>query len=306
MATTRLLVVSDIHFPTDPRAVWKLAGVLRHSVIDALVLAGDFLDDVSANAVQKLFFRVLRRAYKGPIIVVWGNHEHYLTRNRLERGLTSIDQLDWLYDRLIEHGVKVLDRDGPVNIGSVTIAGVVGWYDYSYGPREYTSEDYERCNPYGVSLEVIRKCARGRWRHLCPPWWRNDCLYVKLPMDNRTYLKLNAERFVSQLERAEPPIVAVLHHVPRRELLRYTGNPVKDFDLAYAGSPVLGSTLEKHMAKLAAVVYGHVHEHSIARVLPIHDTPYVNAYHAFPQSSGFVLINIESNNVSFRTKIEIQ
>jgi len=48
---------------------------------------------------------------------------------------------------------------------------------------------------------------------------------VRLPADGPGYARLNAERLEKQLRAAEGPVVDVLHHVPRRELLAYTGGP---------------------------------------------------------------------------------
>ncbi len=304
---TRLLVVSDLHFPNNAKALWRLTVLLRRISIDALVLAGDFLDSVSADTVRKLF-RLLRsvyRVYRGYILVVWGNHEHYLTWNRLRKGWNSLGQLNWLQGLLEEYGVTVLDSAAPVSIRGVNIVGVVGWYDYSYGPSIYTVEDYERCNPYGVPLSILQSCERGRWSPLCPKWWRNDCIYVKLPMTYQQYARLKAEKLRKQLEEAEPPVVAVLHHVPKRELLSYTGNHEEDFDLAYAGSPLLGKTLEEHQDEIVAVAYGHVHERSRTKTMYINGIPYINTYYSTSTNPGYALIEIEKVIDRFRARITV-
>lgn len=285
----RLLAVSDLHYPSTDLA-FRLSLLLRRVEVDALILAGDFIDWGNEVLAERLL-RLLRRSYRGPILAVWGNHEHYLSRRRLEEGWDSLKQLERLEAVLSKHGVALLG-ERLVRMGGVNIAGVAGWYDYGFGPPQFREEDYERCNPFGFSVEALRRCARGGWHALCPPWWRNDCLYVRLPVKPREYALLNAERLEVQLREAEAPVLVVLHHAPLKELMLYSGGQ-EDFDMAYAGSPALGEVLMRYKEKVAAVVYGHLHEKSIARATAIGGVLYVNAYPQHPERRGFALVIIE-------------
>jgi len=300
----RLLAVSDLHFPEYQRELHRLTSILGSTSIDALLLAGDFLSSPLENRVRSLL-RVIRGAYKGPIIAVWGNHEHYLTRNRLRKGWTSLDQLGLLKTILEEYNVHILDDTGPERIKDVSLAGTVGWYDYSYGPPGYTREDYERCNPYGVPLGVIEACEHRHWNPLCPPRWRNDCIYIRLPIPNEEYARLNAENLRRQLAEAEPPVIAVLHHAPRRELLRYTGRSVEDFDLAYAGFPMLGDAIDEYRDKTITTIYGHLHTRSKSRATRINGVTYINAYYTAPGPQGFVLIDTAIEEGGYKVKHQV-
>ena len=294
---TRILLVSDLHYPSDRGLAWVLTEVLRRINVDALVLGGDFVDHGNENDVDRLL-ALIRRTHKGPILAVWGNHEHYLSRSKVRDGWTSLDQLERLRQVMVRHGTLILDVNGPVRIGDISLVGVVGWYDYSYGPPQFTEEDYGRCNPFGYSLEELQHCSKNPYHPWCPPWWRNDCLYVRLPMHHRDYAKLNAEKLESQLRAAEPPVMVVLHHVPRRDLIRYTGNPQEDFDYAYAGSPVLGEVINSYAEKIAVIAYGHLHDGSAARLMTINGIQHVNTYPNYSKDPGFVLVTVEGGRAS--------
>jgi len=287
----RVLVVSDLHFPGGARWVWGLLSLLGRVSVDAVVLAGDFVDSGSERALGKLL-GLLRRRYRGPLLAVWGNHEHYLSWSRLRGGWDSLRLLERLRGVLEEHGALVLDGAGAVEVGGAWVVGAAGWYDYGFAPAGFTRGDFLRCNPFGAPVEALRRCERRRGPG-CPPWWRNDCVYIRLPLGNEEYAAANAERLRRGLEDAPGPTLVVLHHAPRRELLRATGDPLRDFDHAYAGSPLLGEVIEEYRGRVAAVAYGHLHEASAARTMLLGGVPYVNAYPGYPGHEGYAVITIE-------------
>ncbi len=306
MAATRIAVLSDTHFPGPGGAplesYFRGLARLERLGVDALVLAGDIVAAPRENYI-KGFARLLRKHYGGPVYAILGNHEHYLSRKRLERGWDSVMVALWVEEALCRHGIELLTPRAPVRVGGVNLVGVTGWYDYSFGPQVYTEEDYERCNTYGISPEVLRECdRRALWgmSPWCPPGARLDCSYVKFPGGHKWYASINLGLLERQLSLAEAPVVAVLHHAPHRRLLRYTGDPERDFYRAYDGSQELGRLLLRHKEKLAAVVYGHLHGHSASRVAEIEGVPHVNAYPVHEQATGLAVIELEGSG---RTRI---
>lgn len=139
---------------------------------------------------------MIRRRHKGFILAVWGNHEHYLSQSRVRDGWTSLDQLERLRQVMASHGVLILDVDGPVRIGDVSLVGVVGTTIVMvlHNSRRRITEGVI---PSGYSIEVLQRCSKNPYYPWCPPRWRNDCLYVRLPMYHRDYAKLNAEKLES-------------------------------------------------------------------------------------------------------------
>ncbi|MEB3806596.1 MAG: metallophosphoesterase [Desulfurococcales archaeon] len=267
-------VVGDLHYP-NPRALDVLVKA-SSARPDLLLLAGDFLDIPYYNLVMK-FIKLMNRIGFKSVAVIMGNHEHYLSRRARSKGVDSIRQVEWLAGFLEEHGVKVLGLgEEPLEINDIYLVGATGWYDYTLAPQGYSRVDFENCNPFGVSLRQLELCERGRlW--LCPEWWRRDCLYVKLPISNEEYVKVNVDRVRAQLEAvpAGSRKIIVYHHVPRRELVASYGD-ARDFDLAYAGSIRLEDPVREYGVE--TVVYGHLHQRSKSWIQRVEGVTYANSY----------------------------
>jgi len=309
MGVVRLAVASDIHFPDYGGALQSLtrglAG-LRGLRVDALILAGDFVAAPVERYVRGLS-RLLRLWYRGPVYAVLGNHEHYVSEGRRGRGWDSVMVARWLEEVMCRHGITPLTPEAPVDVGGVSLVGVTGWYDYSFGPPGYSVEDYDRCNPYGLSVETLRDCERrGEWgaSPWCPPGAALDCAYTEFPGGNRLYASVNLGLLERQLAQAEAPVVAVLHHAPHRSLLVYTGDRERDFYRAYDGSQALGDLLLSH-GGVAAVVYGHLHEHSRRRIAWIEGVPHVNGYPAHPEAPGIALVEVEAEAGKARVRVHV-
>ena len=54
-------------------------------------------------------------------------------------------------------------------------------------------------------------------------------------------------------------VVAVVHHLPFRELVRHTGDPKRDFAAAFLGSPRFGDVLRAE-PKVRLCLTGHSHQ----------------------------------------------
>ncbi len=121
-----------------------------------------------------------------------------------------------------------------------------------------------------------------------------DCAYIKIPFRYKELALINQDMLKEQLSRAKPPVVTVLHHAPQRGLLHYTGDPERDFLRAYDGSEGLGRLLMRYRDKLAAVVYGHLHEYSRSRVAVIEGIPHVNAYPVHRDATGLAVIEVSN------------
>ncbi|RLE93568.1 MAG: hypothetical protein DRN04_06500 [Thermoprotei archaeon] len=142
----RIAAVSDIHHPASTILV-KLAQVLRKSEIDLIVFAGDVVNWADEKYFKKLL-KFIRRFFKGPLLAVSGNHEHWLSGREKRRGLTSIEKLNKLAKLYEEYNGVLLDVKGPCRIGDLYVVGVVGWYNYSYAQGlGFTEKDFENCNP---------------------------------------------------------------------------------------------------------------------------------------------------------------
>lgn len=187
-----------------------------------------------------------------------------------------MEKLRRLAEMCAKHGVVLLDvLEEPLDIGGVALVGSVGWYDYGYAEGlGFSREDFERGTPY-------RGCVKGYRGPLPPcPAWHNDKVYVKLPFSDPEFVERNVasmERRILKAEEMGLEVYLVLHHVPRREFLRYEGDRKKDFFLAYNGSDRLGELAERYNGVVRKVFFGHEH-YEEAKPVTINGVEYVNVY----------------------------
>jgi len=289
----RIGFASDIHHPSPEAARTYL--LLQNTSLDALVLAGDAIEAGVPQYLHKLL-SILDRTGPNRIVAVLGNHEHYLTRNAIKRGLDSHALARRIVEEYEAHGVPVLDaRPQGIVVGGVGLAGCVGWYDYTLAPPTYPREAFETCNPYGYTLEDLEACVLKRMHWRCPQWWRNDCITVRLPFPHRRYVERCVRHVTQQIRSLPRPTILVYHHVPRPELLA-PADPLRDFDYAYAGSILLDRPVQEHRPDL--VVYGHVHDRSRKAVQTLNGVTYANAYPHHPERRDILIVEARDGRVS--------
>jgi len=185
-----ILLLSDIHWPSDV----SVKALSKARNFDMLILAGDFMDcglSVACDGASfDSFFRLIRKiAGEKDVIAVLGNHEHYLSKNELRKGFTSLEKVASYRKYFKEHNGTLLDFDGPYCVNGFCVAGNVGWYDFSFAPG-YETKHYYQCNPYGCSVESLWQCEKQYCN--CPDYFR-DCLYVRLGISNEEYLNRNID-----------------------------------------------------------------------------------------------------------------
>ena len=289
MASTRIAFIGDLHYPRETGRLAQLVNTVKPHI---LVFNGDFLDTPTEKSLAK-FTKLLKRFRAEEILFTLGNHEHYLSRNKLRKHWSSLDQARRVADALESEGYLVLDYSEGYSTGDVFIAGNVGWYDYTLGPEEYSESDYENCNPFKVGLGDLYQCEFKHQYHKCPEWWRKDCLYINLPYPHKEYVKKNIDRLNRQLENHKDEIgIVVYHHAPRKELLDHSLSLEEQFDYAYAGSTKLDQPIRKH-GNVKLVAYGHLHNKTPRRVTVIQGVTYVNTYPFHRREPGVLVLNVD-------------
>ncbi|MCE4621880.1 MAG: metallophosphoesterase [Desulfurococcales archaeon] len=290
----RIGFASDLHIPNSD--IHKIGNMIVESSVDILVLVGDVVnlpDDASLRKLAKF----LDKYSPNRIIAVLGNHEHYMSKRMREKGRNSIDAVNRVKRFYKDTGIILLDQTTrPYRVGRVSLAGCVGWYDYSLAPPGYTDKDFEACNPFGYSLKEVETCEKKAYWFNCPKWWRRDCLLISLPFPHHEYVVRCMNLVSEQLSNSSGDKIVVYHHVPNQYILEYTGTD-KDFDLAYAGSNLLDNPIREHNVKL--VVYGHVHNHSNKRITEIKGVLYGNAYPLYKKNPGLLVYDFQSSSDVF-------
>jgi hypothetical protein len=178
-------------------------------------------------------------------MVVPGNHDVW--RNDTDSRAKYEDLLPRLAR---EAGFHMLDT-GPLVVGRTGFVGSIGWYDYSMRNPDLglTTEQYEAKRVRGLAT------------------W-NDLHFVNWPWSDREF----TDRCLTRLQQHHDQVadradrlVAVIHHLPFRELLYGPAAPPYEFCRAYMGSVRFGEMFCGWPA-LRHVLCGHRHGHDRLRM----------------------------------------
>ncbi len=219
----RLMVTADLHFGNYASAdgcTRQLAEFASGSDADALALAGDVADGPPDlfDACLGLF-----EQFDGLKLVTPGNHDLWA------KGASSLEKYRVLLPRIAaDRGFVMLDRK-PVTLGRTAFIGNIGWYDYSFRNPALglSTEQYERKELPGI-------CT-----------W-NDGRFIDWPYSDAEFLGRCIGKLKDHYEAvqgAADTVVAVLHHLPFRELLYGPADTSHEFCRAYMGSERLGVLL---------------------------------------------------------------
>ena len=241
----QVLVTADLHFglhPAGDACALELAEFVRRSEADAFIIAGDVADadtDYFAACLD------LFATFRGSKLLVPGNHDLWSAGTGSERKYREV-----LPARARDCGFHMLDA-GPVAVGGVGFVGNIGWYDYSFrNPSlNVTMEQYERKVLPGV-------CTWNDGRYI-------DWQYSDAEFTDKCLRKLAAA--YRSVEPAVHTVVAVLHHVPFRELLYGSSSAAFEFCRAFMGSERFGGLLTE-LRKVRYAFCGHRHGPDHCRV----------------------------------------
>jgi calcineurin-like phosphoesterase family protein len=265
----RILVASDLHYnikrSIDPTR--NLAQRVRQRGGDVLILAGDI-----AGVDESVFTEALDlfSDFKGEKMLVAGNHDLWVAPgdNSYEKWFKRLPKLAQ------NSGFSMLDH-APKMSGHIGFVGNIGWYDYSF--RDTRLNVPMRFYQSKIGPGRARRLAE--WEHLVDSVcdlhpnhyeitsaWR-DGDFVRLPMTDEDFTSHLAQKLQTDLSYISPKcdkIVAVLHHLPRRELVWYRGDPNWDFVTAFLGSRCFGDIL-RTVDNLSLCLSGHNHRSSVVK-----------------------------------------
>ena len=239
-----LFITSDLHYGTTDagdRAVEAIAAhVVAHGA-DALLIAGDLaIDEAALERCLALF-----AGCAGPKLAVPGNHDVWLPYE--DDDGCSFELHERTLPRLFErHGFHPLHLR-PLVLGGVGFVGSMGWYDYSFRDEEL-----------GFPLAAYEaKTFPGDGG----PLW-NDARYARMGHTDVELTELLLRRLEAQLaEVRADEVVAMLHHVPTKELLFFPRALVPKrwrFANAFLGSERL-SELIAGDPRVRHTFCGHIH-----------------------------------------------
>lgn len=234
-----LLVTADLHYgsyPEGDECTRRLAREVCASGAEVFALAGDAAG-VGPGPLQECL--ELFQDFSGLKLFVPGNHDLWTDGGSSYRKYTET-----LPRLTAGRGFHMLDV-APRVVGRTGFVGNVGWYDYSLRRRDLgvPAAEYARKTKPGV----------GTWMDLnFINWSYSDAEFTDLCV--RTL-----SRHYRDVEGRADRVVAILHHLPFRELLYgETGDEALEFCRAYMGSERLGRLLLDWPA-LRYCVCGHRH-----------------------------------------------
>ena len=216
--------------------------------VDAIVVVGDITSSGRLDYADDVL-RAIKMALRDvgllntPILVVPGNHDIYLTREEMERGLDSLQKLS-KFNSLVESANCVALMEKPLKIGGSGFVGTIGWYDYSFAPQWLK-----------LPIDAYRKKVFGT------TVWA-DKEFVKLPFSDEEFVKMLLDKFEKQIREmynSVDRIVVVMHHLPFRELVYYKHIPEWDYFSTFMGSEAFGKVIKEYNNKIKLVLYGHSH-----------------------------------------------
>jgi predicted phosphohydrolase len=258
----KLTFTSDLHVDvTVPNA--KLIDCLVSELLridpDVFIIAGDIAAGLESYARTLEKFSPL----KCQKLVVAGNHDIWVeSKRKLKHGFDSSTKYhDLLPEICREYDFVYLGLEA-FRIGNIGFVGSLGWYDYSF--RNMSLDDR-----ISRSMYVKGQYEYSMWMDKKYAWWLHDGARKSYRLDHGRHCKSDetvttemADSLKKQLlalpQDEITRIVAVLHHLPFREMVRHTGKLPWDFFSAYMGSQRLGEVLLGDR-RVTHVLCGHTH-----------------------------------------------
>jgi len=275
----RIAAVSDLHYPRslDWRdGIERFAENMEGIDADVFAFSGDLidlgyrLDDVGGTAYNCLSrFDHIR----GRKVAALGNHDIWVPPASRKNSADRIGEMKGIYH---EHGFHLLDTDGPLVVGDVAFVGNVGWYDYSFfpkecpprGPRKFIDDEkgeigWEGIDDGVLSKKMITYVSGGRESRI---GW-GDGIHIRWKYSDKEMTKMLNERLRADIESVYDDVskvVVVTHHVPFESLVYRKGETTWDFNNAFMGSRETGELLLNY-EKAGTVICGHVHRNRKVR-----------------------------------------
>ena len=264
----RVAYTSDLHADLGPRNAALLPHLAATAAAldpDVFIVAGDLAETAAVVTASLRHFTPLR-ARK---FYLAGNHDLFVENN----GLTSRDKFERILPAAARAaGFEYLGLDA-ARVGSLAIAAVPGWYDYSLRDRSLDAvvhRDHYRAGRW----RDVRAWDRGyvRWPRAAdalPPGAHPAADAGDWAGDEEIAAFMQA-RLEAQLERVEAnAVLAVIHVLPFAELVVPGAFGDEDFHAAYLGSTALGDRLQRD-PRVRHVISGHLHRHADLQIGRIH------------------------------------
>ena len=258
-------LVSDLH--TDATEANKelipfLISAIEAAKLDVFIIAGDITSSLTEfYDILAQFNRTQLQCLK---LFVPGNHDIWVNKNGR---MTSTQKCGVISEICQDHDFHSL-IDKPYIQDNIGFCGTIGWYDYSFAPKEFnlSIEQYEK-KQFNGKIWSDKRFAN----------WEDTDQAVTRKFEDQ--LKCHIASIADRVER----IVVVSHHVPFRQCIRYRGVLSYDYFQAFMGSKGIGELCLQE-SLITHVFFGHLHEtvDQVIKNLRVVCSP-VGYLHEFPQ-----------------------
>lgn len=226
-------ILSDIHVDINLHqgkddVTPAICRFIRENKLDIFIIAGDIAGDYtltlnSINRIEKETGKIC--------LFVPGNHDIWTEKHP---GKTSWD----IYNKLKSHPHNL--SAGPYSINSKwTVIGDLGWYDYKFGNRKYSIEDFDRMQ-YKDRI----------WQDSIKAVWGISTLEMHAYFLKKLDIQLNEQR--------DKNIILVTHVLPIEDFTVQQPSLMWEYLNAFMGSPDYGNLVKKY-PDIKYSISGHVH-----------------------------------------------
>ncbi len=244
----KIIVLGDLHYPREGKLFHQFLDLIKKENIDLILLCGDILNYGNVQYLRVFLSKIHKRT-EAKIIAVMGNHDFWLSKNMIRRGLNSWNLIDVYRGVFKEYGDFPL-WDKELIVDDIGFAGVPGWYDYSFADWKFRMNRYILDSGYYMGYQ-----------------W-NDFIFTRFNMKVEDILEIHLKNLRNQLDRLRKSnvekVVVLLHFVPLREFIKIR-NIKEDFWNAYLGSEKLGSEILKYSDIVRYVFFGHTDKRNLSR-----------------------------------------
>jgi len=224
-------ILSDLHIDLekiDPAKVLNgLVAAIKENSAQIMIIAGDVANDYK---ITLEFLREVENASEARCLFVPGNHDIWNEAHP--------DKTAWDIYHALEKFTGNLTR-GPVALtGQWVVIGDLGWYDYSFGSRKYTTAEFDRM-----------KIDNRLWQDKIKAVWGKSTLEMHRYFCRKLEKQLEAHK--------NKTIILVTHVLPLLEFTVQPPNRMWNYLNAFLGSRQYGELALKYA--VAYSISGHVH-----------------------------------------------
>jgi putative phosphoesterase len=224
-------ILSDLHVDledSDPSKILQgFVEAVEENKVEVVVIAGDVANDYEMTLE---FLQDLENVSGVRCLFVPGNHDIWNEAHP--------DKTAWDIYQVLEKFPGNLAR-GPATLTDQWVAiGDLGWYDYSFGSREYTIAEFDR-------MQIDARL----WQDKIKAVWGKSTL----EMHQYFYRKLEKQLDAYKNKK----IILVTHVLPLQEFTVQPPNHMWNYLNAFLGSRQYGELALKYAA--AYSICGHVH-----------------------------------------------